>query len=280
VRTHEGGSRRAEAALAVTLLALGALCQGCASVPEAPATTGREGPRGYRALFRGTTESSAGKIRFRLAIALLPPDRLRLEFFGPAGGPRLVVASEGSAAVAILPGERIYDAGDADPATLERLVGLPLIPSQIIALLTGRPMCEPEVSEQRIQTRAAATFGRTLAWYTVTCPPGEIRYEARCDDRGGIIREASVKEGISGAIIVQAEYEDYDDRLGPRWPRRIRLRLAHKDAAVELVALEGPSVSAVPESIFSPPVPEGFVKRSLLTSLTEPGLLGSAGDGR
>ncbi len=213
-----------------------------------------------------------------MAAALLPPDRLRLEFFGPVGGPRLVVAVDGENAIAIQPAERSYAAGTADPKTLDRLLGLPLTPAQTIALLTGQPMCEPEVSEQQVQTKAAATFGRTVAWYEVSCPPGEIRYQARCAERGGILKEATVREGISGAMILEVEYDDHEEGRGPRWPRRIRLHLARKDAAVDLVVIEGPAASDIPPSTFAPPVPDGFEKRPLLASLPAPGLLGSTAD--
>ncbi len=258
-------------------LALLASLQACATTPSGGgARLGTpEAARGYRALFRVGVEGPGGKSHFRMAVALMPPDRLRLEFFGPIGGPRLVVASDGASAIALLPADRAYESGRADPERLDRLLGLPLTPAELVALLTGRPMCSPEAAEQRMETKAAATFGRTLAWYEVHCPPGEIRYEARCQERGGALEQASVREGISGAMILEVEYDDHQEGLGPRWPRRIRLRFARQQANVELAAQEGPMASDVPESIFSPPVPDGFEQRALLDSPAAPGLLGS-----
>jgi len=232
-------------------------------------------PRGYRALFRGESESPDGKERFKVAVALLPPDRLRLEFFGPVGGPRLILASDGTTVRILRPADRAFDSAEATVSSMDRLLGLPLDGRQILALLKARPMCDPEVTEHQVMTKAAATFGRTLAWYEVTCPPDDIRYEARCEDRGGILRQATVREGISGAMILQVEYGDHEEGLGPRWPRRIRLRMERARATVTLSALEGPEAGDVPEEIFSPPVPEGFERRSLFVSLAAPGLLGS-----
>ncbi len=232
----------------------------------------------YRALFRVETDGPRGKSHFKMAAALRPPDRLRLEFFGPVGGARLIVAVDGADALALVPGDKSYEAAPASSETLDRLLGLPLNPAQVVALLTGRPMCSPESVQQQVQTKLAATFGRTVAWYEVTCPPNEIRYRARCQDRGGILTEASVRDGITGAMMLQVEYEDHETGSGPRWPRRIRLRLARENARVELTAIEGPVLSATAPAVFAPPVPEGFEKRPLLASLTAAGLLGSTAD--
>jgi len=136
-------------------------------------------------------------------------------------------------------------------------------------------MCDPEISEQQVRTRMAVAFARTVAWFEIACPPDEIRYEARSAERGGMLKEASVREGIGGAMILAVEYDDHEEGQGPRWPRRIRLHLARKSTTVELVAVEGPSPGDVPADIFAPPVPEGFEKRALLASLAAPGLLGS-----
>jgi hypothetical protein len=257
------------------------LTVGCAGGPR-PIASSSEAPgdaRGYRALFRAESQSPSGKVRFKLAVALLPPARFRLEFFGPAGGPRLIIASDGTDLTALLPGDRTYDREDPGPAAMDRLVGLPLDGGQFVSLLTGRPMCQPEVTEHQVMTKAAATFGRTLSWYEATCPPGEVRYQARSEDRGGVLRQATVREGISGAIILEVEYGDHEEGLGPRWPRRIQLKLAREHATVLLAALEGPGADEVPDAIFAPPIPDGFEKRPLSLSLPAPGLLGSTADG-
>ena len=230
------------------------------------------GARGYRALFRGESDGPRGKGRFRLAVAILPPDRARLEFFGPSGGPWLVVTATPDATLALLPTQRVYEQAEPSAETFDRLLGVPLEARGLIALLTGRPMCAQEAIRVDVMTRPAATFGRTLSWYQVSCPPAEIRYQARCEDRGGALLSATVSEGITGAIILEADYGGYDRGLGPRWPRQVRLRLSGKATVIQLSAVEGPWASDVPEAIFTPEIPDGFESRTLSLFPAGPGL--------
>lgn len=270
--------RRAAGGILLPLLA--AACA-TARPPEAIGAGGALARRGYRALFRGESEGAGGKGRFRLAVAILPPDRVRLEVFGPAGGPRLIVAATQDKALALVPSERAYERADSSASAIEKFTGVPLDVPDLVALLTGRPMCTQEAMRVEVMTRPAATFGRTLSWYEVSCPPGDIRYQARCEERGGTLLAATVREGISGAIILEADYGDYDKGLGPRWPRQVRLRLPRKAATVELSALEGPWASDVSEAIFAPEVPPGFEDRDLDLFGAGPGLLGPGpGPGR
>ncbi|MGH9797629.1 MAG: hypothetical protein ACRD5D_05675, partial [Candidatus Polarisedimenticolia bacterium] len=159
--------------VAAGLLAL--LWPACATrAPRSLEPASPAGP-GYRALFRGEAEGPDGKTRFRLAAALLPPDRLRLEFLGPAGGARVVFAADTAGAVLILPAERVFDRETAGPEGLDRLLGLPLRTHHLVALLTARPFCAEETALQQVMTRPAATFGRTHAWFEVDCPPNDVR---------------------------------------------------------------------------------------------------------
>ncbi len=130
-----------------------------------------------------------------------------------------------------------------------------------------------------MQTKSAATFGRTLSWFEVTCPPGEIRYRARSPERGGLLEEATIREGISGAMMLRVEYRDHVEGLGHRWPRRIEIQVTRRRTTVVLPAVEAPLASAVPDAVFAPSVPELFERRPILVSLTAPGLLGSTADG-
>jgi hypothetical protein len=269
-------SRPLRAASLLALLSLPGACAGRSPISDA--TAPESVARGYRALFRAEVGGPGGGRRFRMAAALLPPDRLRLEFFGPAGGPRLIVAVDDAQALVLSPADRAYDAAEPTRATLERWVGVPVDARGLIALLTGRPMCGPESAEQQVRTRAAVAFGRDVSWYEVTCPPGDIRYEARCQDRGGVLKGAVIREGISGAIILEVEYHDHEEGLGPRWPRRIEMKITRSRTTVTLTAIEGPASGDLAESIFSPPVPEGFEKRPLAATLLAPGLLGSTAD--
>ena len=271
------GPRRARVSpVRACLASLAVLASACAGahLPDSQPRVSTPGARGYRALFRGEADGPGGKSRFRLAVAILPPDRMRLEFFGPVGGPRVIVAASSGQTLALLPAARAYERTRSSADEIDRILGMPVDVPGLAALLTGRPMCGQEAMRVEVMTRPAATFGRTLSWYQVSCPPAEIRYQARCEDRGGTLLSATVSEGITGAIILEAEYGDYEKGLGPRWPRHVRLRLLKKDATIELAAVEGPWASDVPESIFTPEVPEGFESRPLALFPSGPGLPG------
>lgn len=250
-----GSKRFVVALLGFLCLAVGACATGR---PPATASGFQTGLPGYQSLFRGQSTGPDGSTRFRLAVTLVPPDRLRLEFFGPVGGPRLVIAASRDQAVALRPADRVYERAESPARTLDALMGVPLDAAGIVSLFTGRPMCPPEAVRVEVQTRPAATFGRILSWFEVSCPPGEVRYQARCAERGGALMSAVVREGISGAIILEVEYGDYGKGLGPRWPRQIRVRLPRRGATVDLAAVEGPWARNVPEEIVSPAIPEGF----------------------
>ena len=261
------------AAGAAALCVAGMACTGVRPLETTVAPPGSISTRpGYRALFRGQSEGQEGKGRFRLAVSIVPPDRLRLEFFGPLGGPRLVLVAAGEVLVVLRPGERSFERSDTTPSALERLLGVPIGAADFAAILQGTPMCPAGTARVDVKTRPAATFGRTVAWYEVTCPPGDFRYEARCAERGGTLLGATVREGISGAIILEVEYGDYEKGLGPRWPRQIRVRLPRREASVTLAAVEGPWSGDIPESIFTPEIPEGFQERLIDPSPDAPGL--------
>lgn len=259
---------------------LALLLPACATTaPVPPSAAPRATAPGYRALFRAEAEGPGGKQRFRVAVALQPPDRLRLELLGPVGTPRAVLCMAGARALVFLPAERAYDRGEAGPGKPGSILGLPLDAARLIALLTGRPMCAAEAAGHLVKTRAAAALGRTVAWYEVTCPPGEIRYRARAQDRGGVLREATIREGISGAMILGVEYDGHEEGPGPRWPRRIRLRQHRESTTLTLTALEGPWAGDLPEGMFAPPVPEGFEERPIAFSFSAPGPVGSSAEG-
>ncbi len=261
--------------LAITGLAL--VAAGCAAGPAPAAEPNAPAPSGYRALFRAEIRRGDERARFRIAAALLPPDRVRLEFFGPVGGARAVLVADTTEILAILPGDRVYDRSPATPANLERIFGLPLPASQLSALLMGRPFCPAESVRDRLETRSAATFARTLAWHTIDCPPAEVLYQARGESRG-LVRDAVIRDAGTGAIILRVEYEGGGNRTESVGPSVLRLKFERDGAEVVLKAEEGPMSAPVAESLFIPPVPPGFERKSLSLSLSAPALHGSAAE--
>ena len=180
-------SAGAQRVVLVLLALLGAAGSACATGGKAPASGSGTPPGspGYQALFRGRSDGPDGSTRFRLAVTLLPPDRLRLEFLGPVGGPRLVIAASRDQAISLRPAERVYERAGSPAQALDGILGVPLDAAGLVSLFMGRPMCPPEAVRVDVQTRPAATFGRTVSWYEVSCPPGEVRYQARCAEQIG-----------------------------------------------------------------------------------------------
>jgi len=256
---------------------LGLSAAGCAAGPSPAVEPAAPSPSGYRALFRAEIRRGDERVRLRIAAALLPPDRVRLEFFGPVGGARAVLVADTMEILALLPGERSYDRSPATSANLERLLGLPLPASQLSALLMGRPFCPPESVRDRLETRSAATFARTLAWHTIDCPPAEVLYQGRGESRG-LVREAVIRDPGTGAIILRVEYEGGGNGAEGTWPSVLRLKFERDGAEAVLKAEEGPMSAPVAESLFTPPVPAGFERKSLSLSLSAPALHGSAAE--
>lgn len=257
-----------------------AILTGCAgqTPPVTSAVDTQGAARGYRALFRGRVTGSEGKTRFRMAAALAPPDSVRLEFFPPIGGARLIIASDGVTTTALMPADRIYVRQPTTAEGMEQLLGLPLVGGSLIALLTGQPMCSPEESEQFVRSGRPGTFGIRPSWYEIECPPAEFRYLARSEERGADLEEVTLKEGLSGEIIAEIEYDDFVDSAGARWPRQILMEITRGNTKVSLTATDGPAPGALAREIFAPSIPAGFEVQPRLSSLSAPGLLGPSAE--
>lgn len=267
---------------ALLLLALVAIVlpAGCSGRHAAPATEAFSAPgstHGYRTLFRGRASGSEGKTRFRMAAAFAPPGRVRLEFFPPVGGARLIIACDGTTTTALLPADRVYVRQPTTPENMDQLLGLPLEGESLIALLTGRPICPPEETEQHVRSGRPGTFGLRPSWYEIECPPAGVRYLARSEERGADLQQATLREGLSGAMIAEIAYDDFVESDGARWPRQILMEIARGGTTVSLTATDGPAPGIMAGEIFAPAIPEGFARQSRLTSRSAPGLLGSTG---
>lgn len=240
------------------------LVAGCAGGPR-PATQPLPAADGVRVLFRVESEGPRGRSRFRMAAALRPPAQARLEFLGPVGGPRLVVATDGAQATAILPAERRYDLTPATPDAMHHLLGLPLDGARLIALLSGVPLC----------TLPAAPGVAAGAW-EATCPAGDIRFSGVAEGPGGPLLEAVLFDSRSGAILAKLEYGDRFALPGGRWPRDIRMNLPKENVAISLRALEGPLAASLSDDLFAPSIPESFERRAIFGRPEDPALFGAA----
>jgi hypothetical protein len=76
--------------------------------------------------------------RFRLGVLSAPTARFVLELSTPVGALVLRAAHDGERIRIMIPRERVYLDEDATAATVERLLGLPLDPEHLVAVLVGR----------------------------------------------------------------------------------------------------------------------------------------------
>jgi hypothetical protein len=155
------------------------------------------------------------------------------------------------------------------------VLGVPLLPAELAALLLGAPMCSEGAARQQVRTKGAVAFGRTIAWCDVECPPGEIRYRARAQERGGSLLGATVQDGLSGDILLEVEYGDHEEGFGPRWPKRIVVKVPRRHSTLALQVMEGPAAGTLDPEVFAPVIPEGFHRAPAPTA---PGLLGSTAE--
>jgi hypothetical protein len=173
-----------------------------------------------------------------------------------------------------MPADRVYVRQPTTPESMEQLLGLPLAGEGLIALLTGQPMCAPDETEQQVRSGRPGTFGLRPSWYEIECPPADVRYLARSEERGADLQEATLREGLSGEMIVEIAYDDFVESAGARWPRQILMEIARGSTRVSLTATDGPAPGALAGEIFTPAIPAGFEMQPRLSSLPAPGLLG------
>jgi hypothetical protein len=160
-----------------------------------------------------------------MAAAVRPPDRLRLEFFGPVGGVRLLLSTDGSEAHAVFPRQRLYDHAPATPRALARLTGLRFEPAGLVALLQGQLPC------------AASDAGPAPAG------PADGDRPLRCR--------------LDEAVV--------ELRVGDTpWARSITISLEMLRKSIHLDLVEGPTEADLADDLFSPAVPKGYARGNLL----------------
>ena len=209
-----------------------------------------------------------------MAAALRPPSRARLEFLGPIGGPRLVLATDGQRATAIRPQERQFDITAGTPGSMKRLLGLPLDGARLIALLSGAPLCRAPGPSDEEASGTPVHHGPTEP---VACPAGDVVVTEALGEGDEALRGAILRDAGTGAIIAEVEYGDRLPVPGGRWPRDIRVSLPPAEVTITLKALDGPAKARLQDELFAPVVPDGFEQRPLFGQADDPALYG-AGD--
>jgi outer membrane lipoprotein-sorting protein len=92
---------------------------------------------------------NGGKVRGRVIAGLAAPGRLRLEGTAPFGLPAFILVADGSTATLLLPRDNRVLRGESAPAILHALVGLDLGPTDLLAILTGCVVPDPQAVEGR-----------------------------------------------------------------------------------------------------------------------------------
>jgi len=147
--------------------------------------------------------SGGTKLRGRVVGALARPASARLEGLGPFGRPvfYLVATSAGDATL-VLPRDDRVIVGEPPAAILEALVGVPLGPDDLRAVLTGCVVAD-----------ARPVGGRAYperSWIAVDLEGGATAYLREVD--GTAVLSAGLRGGL------QIEYDEFQRGL-PRWVR-------------------------------------------------------------
>lgn len=247
-------SRRPNAAPAFLLAGALLTTAGCAAAraPSAEIPGTPAGHPGARLLYAVRVEGPEGRRSgIRLAAAIAPPARLRFEALGPAGGTRLVLATDGTRAVALLVPERRFDTAAATAEALAAWTGLPLGPAALVALLAGRAPCPPADADHRADAGADRCPD---TWFR---PAGAAPAAPAC---------SGTLHGRDGdrvlATIECAGGEARGDAGG--WPVRIRVDLRAGGRSIELRRIDGPAAAFLQDTLFAPGIPAGFERADLL----------------
>jgi hypothetical protein len=148
--------------------------------------------------------AGAERLRGRILAGVERPGSLRLEGVAPFGAPVfIVVAHPGTESALLLPREGRVLRGVPAAAILGALAGLDLDPDDLLAILVGCVVADPQPAE-----------GHTLAngWTAVALADGDTAY---------LRREASgwrIAAGIAGPVTI--EYREFLNGF----PRQVRLR--------------------------------------------------------
>jgi hypothetical protein len=146
------------------------------------------------------------KVRGRVTAGLAAPASVRLEGTAPFGPPVFILAAEGGRATLLLPRDNRVIAGEMPAAILEALVGLELRPSDLLAMLAGCVVPDPQPATGRL------------------FPGGWARIDLAGDASMFLQRDArqhwSVRAGVRAPLRVEYEGD------GPGTPFAVRVAVS------------------------------------------------------
>jgi hypothetical protein len=176
--------RSAEIALVSALMAVGCAT---ARLPAPAAVDEARRTSSYSGRLRVSLKGPGLRGRTEALVGFRRPDALRVEIPGP-GGARLVAVTREGAITAVFPGERAVFRGMATREALESLLGVALLPPEVMDLLVGT---QPPAARSY-----SAKWGASL--------PREIVATLADGTRVNVV----VKEAESGAAIPDAAFDE------------------------------------------------------------------------
>jgi hypothetical protein len=189
------------------------------------------------------------RLRGRVTAGMAEPASIRLEGTAPFGPPVFILVAAGASATLLLPRDNRILTGEPPASILQALVGLDLGPADLLAVLTGCVVRDP----QPVSGRA---FGR--AWARIDLADGTAIFLER-DPR----ERWRIRAGLRGHLRV--EYPDDAGRPG-RTPAVVRVRVDTRDGQgsdlrISLSQVDlNPSIDA---DVFAVKVPPDAVSISL-----------------
>ncbi len=154
------------------------------------------------------------RLRGRVLAGFSRPASLRLEGLAPFGPPAFILVSSGGRATLLLPRDRAVLEGEPPEAIIDALVGLPLAPATLHAILAGCGLVASDAT-------AGLAFGE--GWARIEGAAGESTW-LRQDGSG----HWSVIAAVANSLRV--EYEEREGGV----PRRVLLELVDAEPRTEL----------------------------------------------
>jgi hypothetical protein len=154
------------------------------------------------------------KLRGRATAGIAAPASIRLEGTAPFGPPVFVLAADGARATLLLPRDNRVASGESPAAILDALVGLHLDPADLLSILAGCVVPDPQ---------AVAGRGFSGNWARIDLADGASLYLQR---DGG--QRWSVRAGARRALRVEYEGD------GPGLPTAVRVTVAGSGAASDI----------------------------------------------
>ena len=151
-------------------------CAGRYTVPDPAAVAAAVAAPSYSAQLRISLDGPTLRARTPVLLAFRRPDALRIEVPGPAG-PRLIAVASQGRLWAVYPSDRAVFTGDANERDFEALLGVALVPREVMDLLVGVPSPRMRSYEARWRGPLPARIDATLpdgGRLRVTVDEGEL----------------------------------------------------------------------------------------------------------